>query len=1115
MRLFIIVYIFLSFSCNLNAQYNSVLSSGDWYTFSTNSNGVYKISYNDFSSLGINQENIQIDNIHVFGNGGGMLPYLNSDFRHDDLVENSIQIYDDNNNGVFEDNDYLLFYGQSPNSWTYDSISGNYSFNQHLYSDKVYYFLNISNYNNKKITSKQVTSIHSTEVDEFQDFFCYENESENLISSGRLWFGDRFSSNESKTFSCDFQNLDTEFPLHIKTVVATRSLVPSNLNISINNSLIENLSISNIISTPSTEYAKLVTSENTFYSSSDNLNIELSYLSFDNGAQMWLDYIEINAKRKLKISNSFLEFRNPNISSNITKYKLESSNNVEIWEITNPLNPKKIITEFGSGLITFKDSTNIHRKYIAFTESSYKKPNLIGYITNQNLHNLSSEIEYVIITHENFVAQANRLSNFHQTNSNLNTAVVELQKVYNEFSSGMQDVTALRDFLRMLYKRPNSKLKYVLLFGDGSYDHKNRVLNNTNYIPTYQSLNSTHPTLTYVTDDYFGLLDENEGLFINDLVDIGIGRLPVSNITDASNLVEKIERYYDKESFGAWRNDIVFIADDGDASDGNIHMSQADSLSNIIANNYNEINISKIYLDSYLQESTPGGPRSSATQSAINNKINKGALLVNYTGHGGPLGWTQERVLEVNQINSWENDYFPLFMTATCKFSYFDDPERVSAGEYVLLNPNGGAIALLSTTRLVYSSPNYTLNNKFINVLFEKNQDEYPRLGDVFKQTKVLSGSGTNNRNFTLLGDPALRLAYPEINVVTSLVDDTIKALQEVFIEGYIEDSFGQKVSNFNGVVFVTVFDKEIIRNTLGQQSCEPMPYRDQNSIIYKGSATVANGNFTLSFIVPKDIAYNYDNGKISYYALTNDDSPIDANGSFSDFIIGGTAENIIYDYDPAEISLYMNTRSFTDGGITNRNPLLLADIFDQSGINTVGNGIGHDIIAYIDGDRSNPYVLNEYYKSNIDNYKQGVIEFPFEDLEIGEHTLTLKVWDIFNNSSEASINFTVTDSEFYIENFTSYPNPFSNQTNFYFQHNKSNHNLNVSLNIYSIDGVLIEQISNTFNDPGYQIGPIVWRARDKYGEKLSSGIYIAQLNISSSDGEFTTKSNRVILLPK
>ena len=1115
MRLVITLYVFLSFNYNLKAQYNSVLSSGDWYTLSTNSNGIYKINYNDLLSLGINQENINVDNIHIFGNGGGMLPYLNSDFRHEDLVENSIQIYDDNNNGIFEENDYILFYGQSPNVWVYDSISGNYSFNQHLYSDEVYYFLNVSNYNNKKITTKHVTSIHSTDISEFQDFLCYENENENLISSGRLWFGDKFSSNESKIFSFNFQNLVAELPLHIKTVVAARSLVPSNLNINVNNTSIENLSISNIISTPSTEYAKLVTSESSFYSNSDNLNIDLSYSSNDNGAQMWLDYIEINAIRKLKITNNMLEFRNPNISSSIVKYKIEANNNTNIWEITNPLNPKKIITEFGSGIITFKDSTDIRRKYVAFTESSYKKPNLVGYIPNQDLHNLSSEVEYVIISHENFVTQANRLSNFHQANSNLNTVVVDLQQIYNEFSSGMQDVTALRDFLRMLYKRPNSKLKYVLLFGDGSYDHKNRVLNNTNYIPTYQSYNSTHPTLTYVTDDYFGLLDDNEGLFINDLVDIGIGRLPISNSKEANFLVDKIERYYKKESFGAWRNDIVFIADDGDASDGNIHMSQADSLSNIIANNYDEINISKIYLDNYLQESTPGGPRSSAAQSAINNKINKGALLVNYTGHGGPLGWTQERVLEVSQINSWENNYLPLFMTATCKFSYFDDPERVSAGEYVLLNQNGGAIALLSTTRLVYSSPNYTLNNKFINVLFEKNQDEFPRLGDVFKETKVLSGSGTNNRNFTLLGDPALQLAYPQYKVVTSLVADTIKALQEVFVEGYIEDNAGKKINDFNGEVFVTVFDKEIIRTTLGQQSCDPMPYKDQNSIIYKGSATVENGIFSLSFIVPKDIAYNYEKGKISYYALTDEESPVDANGSFSDFIIGGTADNVIYDYDPAEISLYMNTRSFTDGGITNRDPLLLADIFDQSGINTVGNGIGHDIVAYLDGDRSNPYVLNEYYKSNIDNYRQGVVKFPFENLEIGEHTLTLKVWDIFNNSSEASINFTVTDSELYIENFTSFPNPFSDLTHFYFQHNKSNQTLDVDLKIYSIDGVLVEKISNIYSDPGYQIGPIVWLARNKYGEKLSSGIYIAQLNISSSDGEYITKSNRVILLPK
>ena len=279
-----------------------------------------------------------------------------------------------------------------------------------------------------KIISKHVTSTHSQEISEFQDYLCYENESENLISSGRLWFGDRFMSNDSKTFSFNLENIVTEHPVKINTAVAARSLVPSNLSISVNNSVIENLSISNIISTPSTEYAKLVTSESTFYSNSDNLNFDLSYFSIDNGAQMWLDYIEINAIRKLKITNNMLEFRNPNISSSVVKYKLESSNNVEIWEVTDPLSPRKIITDFGSGTITFKDSTNKHRKHIAFSESSFKKPNLIGYISNQNLHNFSSEVEYVIITHENFVTPANRLSSFHQAKSNLNTVVVELQK---------------------------------------------------------------------------------------------------------------------------------------------------------------------------------------------------------------------------------------------------------------------------------------------------------------------------------------------------------------------------------------------------------------------------------------------------------------------------------------------------------------------------------------------------------------------------------------------------------------------------------------------------------------------------------------------------------------
>ena len=698
----------------------------------------------------------------------------------------------------------------------------------------------------------------------------------------------------------------------------------------------------------------------------------------------------------------------------------------------------------------------------------------------------------------------------------MNSIVVTPQQIYNEFSSGMQDVSAIRDFLKHQYDKENSALKYLLLFGDGSYDPKNRVENNTNFIVTYQSANSTHPTQTYVTDDYFGLLDDDEGLFINDLVDIGIGRFPVATLKDANVLVDKVERYYEKSSFGSWRNDVAFIADDGDANDGNTHMWQADSLANHLADNYDEINIQKIYLDNYYQESTPGGPRSSATQSAINNKVDKGALLINYTGHGGPLGWTQERILEVDQINKWSNiDNLPLFMTATCKFSYFDNPEEKSAGEYVLLNENGGAIALLSTTRLVFVGPNYNLNTKFIQNIFKKQDDEFPRLGDLFKTTKVLSGTSANNRNFTLLGNPALRLAYPKYDVRTTIVSDTLKALSEVTIEGEIEED-GFFISDFNGTIYPTVYDKELIKTTLGQESCTPMPYRDQNNILYKGAATVKDGKFSFSFIVPKDIAYNYGAGKISYYAVSDDEIPVDASGSEKEFVIGGSAENVVYDYDEAELSLFINTRTFKDGGITDENPILIADVFDESGINTVGNGIGHDIIAVLDGNTSNPYVLNDFYEAAKDDFTKGIINFPFYNLEKGEHTLTLKVWDVFNNSSEATISFVVSDeNEFTIADYITYPNPFSTSTDIYFQHNKPNQNLGVVLEIYSITGVLVKRFEETYNDDGYRVGPINWNGKDEYGGNLSAGMYIAKLNIYAEDGAFTSNSIRIILLPQ
>ncbi len=1114
-RIFILLFILMHHL--VDAQQNSVLSSGDFYKISVENDGIYQLTYSDFQELNISINNIDISSIKLYGNGGGMLPNLNSDFRNSDLQQNAVYIYDDNNNGIFNSEDYLLFFGQSPHEWAFDSIQNIFDYSEHLYSDKNYYFITVDESSpSKRIEEKQILTNFNKTITSFNDFQVHETNSENLIQSGREWYGERFGVIDKYSFGFNFPNLVTSHPINIKTSVAARSLNQSSFNIKANNNFVSNVNVAKIVYDYATPYAFTGFSSNQFTSNSDQINIDFEYNYSENNAIGWLNYLQLNTRRSLQITNDNLHFRDIEFlySSDVGKFIISNANsNTQVWDVSDILNVKKLPTNLAGNEISFLDSLSNLKTYYAFN-NVFKRPELIGKIENQNLHNFGSEIEYVIITHPSFLSAANRLADFHQEKDNLTSKVVTPQEIYNEFSSGKQDASAIRDFFRMLYKRPNSEFKYGLLFGDGSYDNKSRIPNNTNFIPTFQSAHSTDPTKSYVTDDYYALLDDSDGDFVNDLIDVGLGRLPVKTLSEANDMVNKIEDYYGTDALGDWRNSVAFVADDGDQKDGNMFMTQANNHANYIDTNFQNININKIFLDSYLQESTPGGPRSSEAQNAINRVVDNGAFLVNYTGHGGPLGWSQERILEVDQIKSWDNkNKLPLFMTATCKFSCFDDPAKVSAGEYLLLNDNGGAIALLTTTRLVYAFPNYSLNTNFIDVLFEKYNGEYPKLGDLYKQTKVLSGSGSNTRNFILLGDPAISLSYPKYNITTSSVPDTIKALQEVTIDGEVRDDNGSILTNFNGIVYPTVYDKEVISVTLGQESCSPMPFRNQNNIIYKGTASVSSGQFSFSFVVPKDIENNYARGKISYYASENNGD--DASGSDDSFVIGGTAENIDYDYTGPEISMYINSRNFTSGGITNNNPVLLADIIDFSGINTVGNGIGHDITAVLDNNFSNPFILNEYYKSNLNSYKNGVVEYPFENLEDGFHTLTLKVWDVFNNSSESSIEFYVSNDEIIsVSEYLNYPNPFTNSTDFYFQLNQSDQLIDINIDIFSITGQHINNLKQSFYNNGFRVGPIIWNGKNKSGGSVSPGLYIANLSVEMENGLFETKSIRIAITP-
>ena len=690
----------------------------------------------------------------------------------------------------------------------------------------------------------------------------------------------------------------------------------------------------------------------------------------------------------------------------------------------------------------------------------------------------------------------------------------------------------------MLYDRASSSdqiPKYLLLFGDGSYDYKSTT-NNKNYVPTYESPNSLQPEDSYLTDDYFGLLDDGEGSGANGTLDIGIGRLPVQTASQATDMVNKILRYTDKSNvvqggtctnsfsgsisnLGDWKNSICFVADDGDSD---MHLTQAEQLATYVDTSQKQFNVDKIYMDSYQQITTSAGTRFPDAETAINNRVEKGTLILNYTGHGGPLGWALERVLTIPDINSWNNtNNLPVFFTASCSFAPFDNPASVSAGELVLLNPTGGGIALYTTTRLAYSSSNLSLNDSFYHFAFQKQNNKCLKMGDIMRKAKLANiGSGDNIKNFVLLGDPAIQLAYPAYNVVTTAVNgdsinkkaDTLKAFSKVTVNGYIQDYNGSIKTNFNGILYPTVYDKYSTVSTLGNNPASPVAnFSIQNNILYKGKVNIKNGEFSFSFIVPKDISYDYGFGKISYYASSDS---ADATGFYNKVTIGGSLENIsINNKNGPVIRLFMNDTTFKSGGITDQSPFLLAYVSDPDGINTVGNGIGHNIVAVLDGNTTESIILNDYFVADLNSYTNGIIEYPFSNLSEGTHTLSLTVWDNYNNSSTVEIEFVVVNSsQLQLNKVINYPNPFSTETTFRFEANCSCLSLDVEIQIFNMMGQNVKTIQETVFKEGFD-AIVHWDGASGSGAKLSGGVYIYKLKVNDSTGSSATKNGKLMIV--
>jgi len=1096
---------------------NSVLASGAIYKVSFTESGVYKLDYNYLKDLGIDIDNINPKNLAVYTSHGKALAENIIEDRFDDLIESPILIKGEENN-VFNSADYILFYAKGDESW--NTSNNTYNHEKNIYSDINYAFIKVKESQGKRLGTSNSLSTTAYTSSIYNSLQRYEEDKVNLLAAftatqgtGQLWFGDRYNTVKEYDYTDKFDLTGYVLgeEIEIKLGFAGRndentSRVFLDLDGNTLDKSLARINDSGSIST--NRYANYALMNTTTTINNPNGKIVVRYPFQGNDvSEGWLDYLQLIIPKTLNFNgNPILISNQESVNYNNTALSLTGSPD-HIWDVTSLDDIKNAFVD--NGQIKYNSQDEL-RLFYAFNEATAMTPTKLGVVENQNLHSID-DVELIVIYHPTFENDIERYVEHRSSFGNLNVKAVNINHVYNEFSGGKVDPSAIRDLAKMVYDRTDN-FKYLLLIGDGSFDYKQLTpdIPDHNFIPVYETKESLDPIDGFPTDDFYALLDINEGTNLKGQLDIAVGRFPVKTAEEFTGLVDKLIHYDTHPGTqGDWKLKLGFAADDEDSGR---HLTDTEDIANQTKLRYPDFNQQKIYFDAFLQESTPGGARFPDATKELNNAVFKGLLVLNYLGHGGPKGWAQERVLQVSDIQSWNNyDNIPLLITATCTFAGYDEPSVESAGEVSLLNERGGAIGLFSTTRAVFASDNKRLVSSVYDTMFTTQGGQLQTLGEILmrgKNKNVQDTQKINARKFSLLGDPSMRLSVPLLNVETSKINgtsisefsDTLKALEQVTIEGIITDQNNQFVSDYNGIVYPTIFDKESTLRTLANDSNSgEKSFNVIKNILFKGAATVTNGMFSFTFVVPKDINYAYGPGRISYYA-TNPDR-VDAKGSNDDFIIGGTSNNIIQDNQGPEIQIFMNDESFVFGGITNTDPVLLIKLEDENGINVTGTSIGHDLSGTLDEDNQGTFIMNDFYEATVDNFREGSARYPISGLESGRHSISVKAWDVLNNSSEARSEFVVIkDGDNVLEHVLNYPNPFTTSTNFQFEHDLTSTELDILITIYTISGKVIKTIEATKYATGFRIDGIHWDGTDDFGSDIGKGVYLYKIKVRSDE---------------
>lgn len=1091
----------------------SVLNSGKWVKIQVAEDGIYKLTAADLKKMGFSN----LDKVAVYGYGGWPLDEDFSTTYIDDVPEVA----------VWRSADYLLFYGKGPRKWEYSSSDKSFIHTNNPYSNYGYYFVTEKETTGRTMEKAASAAGATLQVTTFDDYVLHEEELVSVNSSGRELYGESFTSTLSRDFTISVPGITND------EGKATLSFI-SRGNGTITMNVDGNALISGSVSVPSDEYevARELYRERAWMADKgETVKVNIGY-STTGHKNVHLNYFRLQMKRQLKVYDNYTFFRSLSARGNASRFVIQGADaSTLVFDVTDGVNPQQMETSLNGAELSFSIPASASlREFVVVKPSQIKAPVTVGEVVNQNLHALPQQ-DMIIIAQPNFTTQAERLAEAHRTKDNLTVRVVTPESIYNEFSSGTPDATAYRRFMKMFYDRKTSEAdapKYLLLFGDGSFDNRKltsawKSVDMSNMLLTYQTENSLS-SQSYVIDDYFGFLDDadNKKSLQNKKLCLGIGRFPIRTVEQATQMVDKVISYMENKNTGSWKNNLCFMADDGSNTDGFMteHMEFADQLAGYVESEHPEFLVNKLYYDAYKKDMTAGTYPD--VRSGLQKLLKDGLLLFNYTGHGGTTALSDEKVLTQTDINQFTYTHLPVWVTATCDFTRFDDL-NTSAGEDVFLNKSSGGIALFTTVRVAYSRPNFPINDNVIRNLFERNNGRRRTLGEVMQATKNTLSS-VYKLGFCLIGDPAVKMAYPEFGMKVTTVNGqsvdgnsiSFKALEKITVEGEVLDVSGQLVTDFTGIVNPTVKDSKVTVTCLKNSNKDDSPaftFTDYPNTIFIGNDSVRNGKFSFTFTVPKDISYSNLQGKMNLYAVDTE-SGNEAQGNFDNFIVGGTSDTAETDTIGPEIrALYLNDTTFVDGGQVNTTPYFVAELWDKSGVNITGSSVGHDMMLVIDESTVLSYNLNSYYELLPGEDGTGIVKFPIPALEPGKHTAEFWVWDILNNSTVRTFTFEVVEGlKPFLFDVIATPGIAREQVTFHLMHNRPESRMRVGIMVYDLAGRQLWKHEESGTSGLFENYTVSWDLTSG-GARMRPGVYIYRAAISTDNSKDATKARKFIIL--